>query len=301
MSRFKFLILSGSVIMLSAMASSHWPQADLKALDGEWIYVEDRTPGKSLEEMGSPMSSRFTFATEEGVVILVSGHGSGLRNVRIKLDGTLTEAYDAAGKTTVRYRATWKDNTLTTEADYVRDGAQTPNSMIKRAFSVVPGGLDVKVSSDRSTTPSIGYYQHAQDIPLPTPAKAKIDDLKWLEGNWLATRPTGSTVEEKWIAPKGGAMLGTSRSVNTSGKMFAFEFLRVVERNEGLVYVAQPNGAVGTEFALVELTPSRAVFANPRHDYPKKIVYELSTDGKLSATVGYMIGGSPRTFEFKKE
>ncbi len=286
---------------LSATASSHWAQADLKALDGEWIYVEDRTPGKTPEEMGAPMSSRFSLTTEEGVVILVSGHGSGQRNVRVKLDGSVTEMVDSVGKSTVRYRATWKDNTLTTATDFVREGAQTPDGLIKREFSVVPGGLKVKVSTSRSSTPSIAYYQHAQDIPLPTPAKAKIEDLKWLEGNWLATRPTGSTVEEKWIAPKGGAMLGTSRSVNTSGKMFAFEFLRVIERNEGLVYVAQPNGAAGTEFTLIELTTSRAVFANPRHDYPKKIVYELSPDGKLTAAIGYMIGGSPRTFEFKKE
>jgi len=98
-----------------------------------------------------------------------------------------------------------------------------------------------------------------------------------------------------------GAMLGVSRSVNTSGKMVAFEYLRVVERDGGLVYVAQPGGTTATEFVLTELTPSRAVFDNPRHDYPKRIVYELSTDGALSATIGYMKGGTPRRFEFKRE
>jgi hypothetical protein len=43
------------------------------------------------------------------------------------------------------------------------------------------------------------------------------------------------------------------------------------------------------------------VFDNPRHDYPKRIVYELSADGKLAATIGYMKGGTPRTFEFARE
>jgi hypothetical protein len=60
-----------------------------------------------------------------------------------------------------------------------------------------------------------------------------------------------------------------------------------------------------TEFVLTELVAEngarRAVFANPRHDYPKRIAYELSADGSLSATIGYMKGGTPRRFEFKRE
>ena len=52
---------------------------------------------------------------------------------------------------------------------------------------------------------------------------------------------------------------------------------------------------------LTEVGPTRAVFDNPRHDYPKRIVYELSTDGGLSATIGFARGGTPRRFEFKQE
>jgi hypothetical protein len=101
-------------------------------------------------------------------------------------------------------------------------------------------------------------------------------------------------------------MLAVSRSVNTSGKMNAFEYLRIVERDGGLVYIAQPGGAKGTEFVLTELNPPtengprRAVFDNPRHDYPKRIVYELSAEGGLSATIGQTKGGTPRRFEFKR-
>ncbi|MDI9403045.1 MAG: DUF6265 family protein [Limnohabitans sp.] len=125
--------------------------------------------------------------------------------------------------------------------------------------------------------------------------------LAWLAGAWVGTRSSGSSIEERWSPPLGGAMLGVSRSVNTSGKMVAFEYLRVVERDGGLMYVAQPGGKTATEFVLTELTPSRAVFDNPRHDYPKRIVYELSAEGELSATIGYMKGGTPRRFEFKRE
>ena len=95
-------------------------------------------------------------------------------------------------------------------------------------------------------------------------------------------------------------MLAVSRTVST-GKMSAFEFLRIVERDGGLVYIAQPGGGTPTEFVLTELGPRRAVFDNPRHDYPKRIVYELAADGSLTATIGYIKGGTPRRFEFTRE
>ena len=148
---------------------------------------------------------------------------------------------------------------------------------------------------------SVGLYRHAQDIALPAPAKAAIGDLAWLAGAWVGTRSSGSSIEERWSPPLGGAMLAVSRTVNTSGKMGAFEYLRIVERDGGLVYIAQPGGAKPTEFVLTELSTTRAVFDNPRHDYPKRIVYELSAEGGLSATIGFTKGGTPRRFEFKRE
>ncbi len=53
--------------------------------------------------------------------------------------------------------------------------------------------------------------------------------------------------------------------------------------------------------SCLKLGGTRAVFDNPRHDYPKRIVYELSAEGGLSATIGFMKGGTPRRFEFKRE
>jgi len=174
--------------------------------------------------------------------------------------------------------------------------------LIKREFRVTEDGLVVR--SNLELTPgiwSVGLYRHPLDIPMPSPAKAAIGDLAWLSGNWAGTRSTGSSFEERWSPPKGGAMLAVSRSVNASGKMFAFEFLRIVERDSGLVYIAQPNGAAPTEFVLAELGANRAVFENPRHDSPQRIVYELSAQGDLSASIGYTKGGRPTRFEFKPE
>ena len=290
----------GAALAPSALSA----QADgLRALDGEWIYVEDRTEGRALEQLGPPMSSKFSLRTEEGAVILVSGHGSGNRNVRVALDGSATEVPGAGAGTFARYRGAWKDGAFTYETEFVRAPGKAPEGLFRRELRITPDGLLVRHGSGPSGTfESVGLYRHPQDIALPAPARAAIGDLAWLAGAWVGTRGTGGaiSIEERWSPPLGGSMLGVSRTVSRD-KMVAFEFLRIVERDGGLVYVAQPGGAAPTEFVLTELGAKRAVFENPRHDYPKRIVYELSAEGGLSATIGFSKGGSPRRFEFKRE
>lgn len=275
---------------------------DLRALDGEWIYVEDKTEGRALEQLGPPMSTKFSMRVEEGVVVL-NGHGSGHRDVRIALDGSITEVAEA--KTSSRYRGSWKGGTFEYQVEFTRAAENVSDGSIRsirRSFRATPEGLLVSVVVDPPVVKdSVGLYRHAEDIEMPAPAKAAIGDLTWLAGAWVGTRSSGSSIEERWSPPLGGAMLAVSRTVNTSGKMVAFEYLRVVERDGGLVYTAQPGGKAPTEFVLTELSSTRAVFDNPRHDYPKRIVYERSDEGGLSATIGYIKGGTPRRLEFKPE
>jgi hypothetical protein len=184
--------------------------------------------------------------------------------------------------------------------DFLRGSNSAPAGLIRREFRLTADGLLVRWAS--ASPASVGLYRHAEDIPLPAPAQGAIGDLAWLAGAWVGTRGAEGTtsIEERWSPPLGGAMLGVSRTVSR-GRMGAFEYLRIVERDGGLVYIAQPGGAAATEFVLTELGPTRAVFDNPRHDYPKRIVYELSTEGVLRATTGFIKGGTPRRFEFKRE
>jgi hypothetical protein len=272
----------------------------LRALHGEWIYVEDRTEGRTLEQLGPPMSTKFSMRIEEGAVVL-NGHGSGHRNVRIALDGSITEV--AAAKTISRYRGAWKDGAFEYQTEFVRVSDNARTGLLRKEFRMTKDGLQVRVNFGKPPDPwSVGLYRHAKYIALPAPAKAAIGDLAWLGGAWVGTRGAEGaiSIEERWSPPLGGAMLAVSRTVSR-GKMGAFEYLRIVERDGGLVYIAQPGGAAPTEFVLTELTSTRAVFDNPRHDYPKRIVYEFSTEGVLSATIGFARGGTPRRLEFKRE
>jgi hypothetical protein len=242
------------------------------------------------------MSTQFTMRVEEGAVIVERSDG----DVRIALDGSTSEVAGTSSLT--RYRGAFKDGVFEYETEMVRPSDGERTGLIRREMRPTAEGLLVRVVVAPPTAfESLALYRHPQDIPLPAPAAAAIDDMAWLAGAWVGETAKSST-EERWGPPLGGAMLGTSRTVSKSkGVMVAFEYLRVVERDGGLVYVAQPGGGTATEFVLTELSGTRAVFDNPRHDSPQRIVYELSEDGRLTASVGFMKGGKPKAFAFERE
>jgi hypothetical protein len=125
---------------------------------------------------------------------------------------------------------------------------------------------------------------------------ATIAQVGWIEGTWVGN-DTGVTVEERWTPPA-GAMLAVSRTLK-NGRMAGFEFLRIVERDGGLVYVAQPGGKPPTDFVLTTLAESSATFENPGHDFPKLIRYTKRTDGSLEARVGDG-GAKDEVYVFRK-
>ena len=140
-------------------------------------------------------------------------------------------------------------------------------------------------------------------IALPgdaqTPGKAAsgtLAQLAWLAGTWAGGEGPLS-FEERWTPSAGGAMLAVSRTLK-GDRMVAFEFLRIVERDGGLVYIAQPNGRPPTEFTLTVITADSATFENPMHDFPKMIRYLKRADGSLEARVSDG-GQKAETFLFR--
>jgi hypothetical protein len=131
------------------------------------------------------------------------------------------------------------------------------------------------------------------------PAQATVASLTWLAGNWEG-RQGAAVIEERWTPPGGGAMLGVSRTLR-DGRMVAFEFLRIVERDGTLVYVAQPGGRPPTEFTLTRVGPTEAVFENPMHDYPQVITYTMTADRTLTASTTARDGSKPQRFVFRPQ
>jgi hypothetical protein len=113
--------------------------------------------------------------------------------------------------------------------------------------------------------------------------RATLDDVAWMQGTWLSSTG-GRTVEEHWTSPGGGAMFAISRTLK-GDRLIEFEYLRIVQREGGLVYVAQPNGKPPTDFPLTRLEGRSVTFENPDHDFPKVIRYAAREDGSLEASV----------------
>jgi hypothetical protein len=115
-----------------------------------------------------------------------------------------------------------------------------------------------------------------------------LSQLAWLAGTWSTSGPArpgaAATFEERWTPPAGGAMLAVARTLK-GDRMTGFEFLRIVEREGSLFYIAQPGGRPPTEFALTLLTADGATFENPAHDFPKVIRYRRTSDNTLEARV----------------
>ena len=58
---------------------------------------------------------------------------------------------------------------------------------------------------------------------LPAQSQESLSDLAWLAAGWQGTMGKAQ-IEEHWIQPAGGMMLGVSRTV-AGGRTVSFEFL----------------------------------------------------------------------------
>jgi hypothetical protein len=124
----------------------------------------------------------------------------------------------------------------------------------------------------------------------------KITDLAWLSGSW-ATVQGKTQIEEHWTKPAADSMLGMGRTIS-GGKTVFFEYLRIEARADGIYYFAHPKARPGTDFKLTRLSANEALFENPAHDNPKKILYRKNPDGSLTARVEGDEKGKPVSEEF---
>jgi hypothetical protein len=132
---------------------------------------------------------------------------------------------------------------------------------------------------------AIQAHKPAQFFQSDKPAPAfKIEDLAWMSGDW-ETAPGRMQIDEHWTKVAGNSLIGMSRTV-AGGRTVFFEYLRIEVRGADIFYVAHPKARnPGTDFKLVKLSGQEAVFENPAHDFPKRIIYRKNSDGSLTARI----------------
>jgi hypothetical protein len=127
------------------------------------------------------------------------------------------------------------------------------------------------------------------------PKKPSVDDLAWMSGCWKQSRGTDMYTIEQWTRPA-GMMLGTARSYR-EGKMTSYEFLRIIEKDGDIFYVAIPSGQKEAYFKLTSIKAGEAVFENPEHDFPQKIAYRKEGKDGMRARVEATENGKLNGFD----
>ena len=140
------------------------------------------------------------------------------------------------------------------------------------------------------------FLAFATVIATSATAAQSLAQLAWMQGSWTQNQ-NGTIVQESWLGPRGGMLAGVN--LTSSPKGASFEFLRIVEKEGVISYLASPGGAAPTAFKLKELVGQRVVFENTANDFPQRILYWKDADGSLHARIEGSIGGKARAMDWR--
>jgi len=130
---------------------------------------------------------------------------------------------------------------------------------------------------------------------VQTAATARAEpDLDWLAGYWLSCEG-GVEVSETWSNRRGGIMLGTS--ITSGEDSFGWEQTRIEAGADGLSFHALPRGQPPAAFRLVRSGPGEAVFENPDHDFPQRVIYRRDGE-RLTGRIEGRVQGREEAMEW---
>lgn len=128
--------------------------------------------------------------------------------------------------------------------------------------------------------------------------KPGIEQLDWISGCWVMDDGKERT-EESWMKPAGKSLIGMSRTV-AGGKTVHSESIQIREANGQIAYiVALGMGAKPTVFKLIKASDNEAVFENPEHDFPQRIIYRRESMEALFARIEGAEKGVNKAMEFR--
>src|SRR5262245_41019613 len=88
-----------------------------------------------------------------------------------------------------------------------------------------------------------------------------IKDVAWLQGCW-EMRDGDRVVEERWMPPRAGSMLGVGRTTR-GAKLIEHEYIVLTERDGRLAYEAHPSGQATATFMSQPISGREVVFEDP--------------------------------------
>jgi hypothetical protein len=109
--------------------------------------------------------------------------------------------------------------------------------------------------------------QTEKDIEIVDSLAPKLENIKWISGNWKGEAFGGQT-EENWSEPSGGSMMATFKLINDGEVSFyEIEIIREVENSLILQLKNFDTDLKGWEtknetvdFPLIKITPTQVIF-----------------------------------------
>jgi hypothetical protein len=127
-------------------------------------------------------------------------------------------------------------------------------------------------------------------------AAPTVVQVGWIAGCWELSAGA-RRIEEQWMRPRAGLMLGVSRTV-VGDSLREYEQVALFERGGRLVYAAAPARQAPAEFESIAVSDSAVTFENLTHDFPQRIIYRRRGADSLVARVEGMRGGQPRGSDY---
>lgn len=119
--------------------------------------------------------------------------------------------------------------------------------------------------------------------------------FEWLKGGWIMKTKKGNTITENWSITNDSTLAGESLYISSAGISTVSETLELVYRNGSYYYIStvkNQNNNEPVNFTITNHSGKGFIAENSKHDFPKRIVYELVTADSLHA---YIDDGVPDT------
>jgi hypothetical protein len=129
-------------------------------------------------------------------------------------------------------------------------------------------------------------------------ARSLVSDLGFMAGCWRGVTRNGTAIEEFYSPPASNLIIGASRYVR-DGRVVDFEFTRIDQTDSGAVMTPQPKGVRSVSFAPKVVERNRAVWENPTHDFPQRILYTRVADDTLVARIEGRTPSGDRALEWR--
>lgn len=150
---------------------------------------------------------------------------------------------------------------------------------------------------------SFACAQASQPTPDPArgpqpAARSRLSDLGFMAGCWRGVTRSGTTIEEFYTTPSSNLIVGTTRYVR-EGRTVDFEFTRIDQTDSGAVITPHPKGVRSVSFAPKIVETNRAIWENPTHDFPQRILYTRVAPDTLVARIEGRTPSGDRSLEWR--